>query len=52
MVDAGPLQAQAAQAHVDGFLRLVTAAHHLEQEPAGVAFLEGVDDFGAACFRG
>lgn len=49
MVQARPLQPQAAQAHVDGLLGLVAPAHHLEQEAAGVAFLEGVDDFGAAC---
>jgi hypothetical protein len=49
MVQARPLQPQAAQAHVDGLLGLVAPAHHLEQEAAGVAFLEGVDDFGAGC---
>jgi hypothetical protein len=49
MVQVRPLQPQAAQAHVDGLLGPVAAAHHLEQEAAGMAFLEGVDDFGAAC---
>ena len=43
-----PLEAQAAQAHVDAVLGVGAVAGDFVQEALGVAFFEGGDDFGAA----
>jgi hypothetical protein len=44
----GALEAQAAQAHVDLVLCVRAVAGNFPEEAAGVAFVEGGDDVGAA----